>query len=54
MEQRSFASLSFDAKKKKTPREVFLAQVEKVTLFALSNLWMARQSLLAMTGGVRP
>lgn len=25
-----------------------------LTLFALSNLWMARRSLLAMTGGVRP
>lgn len=30
MKQRSFASLSFDAKKKQTRREVFLAQMEKV------------------------
>jgi IS5 family transposase len=25
-----------------------------VTLFALSNLWMARKRLLAMTGKLRP
>jgi IS5 family transposase len=25
-----------------------------ITLFALSNLWMARKRLLAMTGAVRP
>jgi IS5 family transposase len=25
-----------------------------VTLFALSNLWMARKQLMAMTGVVRP
>ena len=25
-----------------------------VTLFALSNLWMARKRLLAMTGSLRP
>ena len=25
-----------------------------VTLFALSNLWMARKRLLAMTGELRP
>ena len=28
--------------------------VHVITLFALSNLWMARRRLLAMTGGVRP
>jgi hypothetical protein len=129
MKQRSFASLSFDAKKKRTRREDFLSEMEKVvpwakllaliephypkdgrpgrqptpyatmlriyfmqqksavrakvehpfrvikrqfgyqktrcrglakntaqifTLFALSNLWTARWSLLAMTGDVRP
>jgi len=25
-----------------------------ITLFALSNLWMARRRLLAMTGALRP
>jgi hypothetical protein len=25
-----------------------------VTLFALSNLWMVRKQLMAMTGAVRP
>jgi len=25
-----------------------------ITLFALSNLWMARRRLLAMTGAMRP
>src|SRR5579871_5877251 len=34
MKQRSFASINFDAKKKQTRREVFLAQMDKVVPWA--------------------
>ena len=76
MKQATFASLNFDAKKRRTRREVVehpfrvlkcqfgyrkvrykgLARTPHIiiTLFALTNLWMARRRLLATTGEVRP
>jgi len=50
MSQISFADAEYAGKRKKTRREVFLEEMERV----LSNLWMVRKQLMAMTGVVRP
>jgi len=48
MSQLSFPDADYAGKRKKTGREIFLDEMEQV-----SNLWMARKTLMAMQGAVR-
>lgn len=57
MKQKSFASTGFELVTKRTRKREFLDEMnlvvpwaELVTLFALSNLWMARRQILRAQG----
>lgn len=59
MTQMGFSDAEYARERKSIRRERFLAEMEQVvswaglvTLFALSNLWMARRQLLADAGEV--